>query len=143
MSGVTIVEDGEVLVSQQALWGRVAVDGTVHVIRQDFPIGRPRRVSPGAKSLFSDGLAPARCCPPSPRAGAPIPDIRLFLPVVVSPPQKRLPARNPGSVGDNPRGSFLYGKAISGNPPPPVKSRASIQIEMGPLIKPVDLGFCH
>lgn len=115
------------------------------VQRQDFPMGRPRRVSPGAKCLFSDGLASARSCLSSSRAETPKLDVRLFLPLRVllrvfgtsacSVPEA---SKKPVSVGDSPRGSYIYIKAISGDclPPNPVMGT---EIEISPWIKPVDI----
>lgn len=126
---------------KQALWGRVAVDGTVHVIRQDFPIGRPRRVSPGAKSLFSDGLAPARCCPP-PQSRRPHTRHPAFLAGCRLAATETSASKASRQRGGQP-GGFI--PIWQGNKwqSPPVKSRANIQIEMCPLVQPVDFGFCH
>lgn len=108
-------------------------------------MGRPRRVSSGAKCLFSDGLASARSCLSSSRAETPKLDVRLFLPLRVllrafgtsacSVPEA---SKKPVSVGDSPRGSYIYIKAISGDclPPNPVMGT---EIEISPWIKPVDI----
>lgn len=115
------------------------------VQRQDFPMGRPRRVSPGAKSLFSDGLASARSCLSSSRAETPKLVVRLFLPLGVllrafGTPSCSVPeaSKKPVSVGESPRGPYIYIKAISGDCLPPNPAMGT-EIEISPWIKPVEI----
>lgn len=116
------------------------------VHRQDFPMGRPRRVSPGAKSLFSDGLASARSCLSLSRAETPKLDVRLFLPLGVLlrafGTSSLLGARGQQEAsqrgGQPARLIHVYIKAISGDclPPNPVMGT---EIEISPWIKPVEI----
>jgi len=74
----------------------------------------------GTKGLFSDVLAP-RDVALSTRVETPKLDVRHFLPVRVqlrtslTAATETCASKNPGNVRDNPRGSYLYGEAISGN----------------------------